>query len=93
MLWVPCFLSLTSLPYILGRVEFSVDVTPTNKCPSFPRICWNSMVSHIYDLFYSSYFVYRNISNELNPFYDNTIVVLIPLFKYNAYLDSREFLV
>ena len=57
MLWVPYFLYLTFLRYILGRVEFSVDVTPTNKCPSFPRICWNSMASHIYDLLYSSYIV------------------------------------
>ena len=57
MLWVPCFRSLTFLRYILGRVEFSVDVTPTNKCPSFSRIFWNSMVSHIYVLLYSSYIV------------------------------------
>ena len=57
MLWVPCFLFLSFLRYILGRVEFSVDVTPTNKCPSFPRICWNSMASHIYVMLYSYYIV------------------------------------
>ena len=51
------FSLLSFLRYILGRVEFLVDVTPTNKCPSFPRICWNSMASHIYVMLYSSYIV------------------------------------
>ena len=66
MLWVSCFLFLPFFRYILGRVEFSFDVTPTNKCPSFPRICWNSMASHIYDLLYSSYIVI--IAMNLIPF-------------------------
>ena len=57
MLWVPCFLFLSFLRYILGRVEFSVDVTPTNKCPSFPRICWNSMASHIICVLLYSYYI------------------------------------